>query len=64
MKIGDRVKVFLSYQGIEAEGIIQDIHQVTGICEVRIPLKYGGYRTVFGYVKDCKPVNKELEDKI
>ena len=61
MKIGDRVEVAVpwefNYSTIRKEGVIQKIYP-SGWCEVKIPLEYGGYRIVKGYLKNCKLISK------
>lgn len=57
MKVGDKVKVNVPWEFgfrlVEKEGVIQEIYP-SGFCKVKIPLEYGGYRIVKGYLKDCK----------
>lgn len=57
MNVGDKVKVSVlwgfNYKPIEKEGTIQEIYS-SNMCTVKIPLKYGGYKIVRGYLKDCK----------
>lgn len=59
MKIGDKVMVSLlwkfNFKPIEKTGVIEEIYS-NGMCKVKILLKYGGYRTVRGCIKDCVPM--------
>lgn len=56
MKIGDKVKVSVpwqfGFQPVEKEGYLEEILS-NGLCKVKIPLTYGGYRIVTGCLKDC-----------
>lgn len=56
MKVGDKVKVSVlwgyGYRPVEREGTIKEIYS-SGFCKVVIPLEYGGYRIIKGYLKDC-----------
>lgn len=63
MKIGDTVSVVLpwklGYRPCEKEGTIVALY-ANGICKVKVSLNHGGYKTVTGYVKDCKPVLHDI----
>ena len=58
MRVGDKVRIFMQYQKSEAIGIISEIYP-NEMCKVKISLKYGGYKTIFGYLKHCKLVEME-----
>ncbi len=60
-KVGQKFKVKLPngfrLQKLEEKEIeILKVDEITGLIWIKVPLKYGGYRKMFGYEKDLDEV--------